>query len=167
MNRKAILLLSASMAFAAADALAQAKLTRDKLVGAWEISSVEATRADGSKFDPWAGKLVSTVIFLPNGRYSVTLVRNDLPKIAAKDRMKGTPEEYQAIVQGTLTHFGTYSLDEATGVYTLNVEGSSYPNDVGTKQSRKINMFTGDEMQTTNPTPTTGTSAVVRFRRVK
>src|SRR5262249_52921942 len=41
---------------------------------------------------------------------SATLaVRSDLPKFASNNRDMGTPEENKAVVQGSITYFGTYS----------------------------------------------------------
>lgn len=60
-----------------------------------------------------------------NGRFSITVARSDLPKFASKNRMSGTPEENQAIVQGSIAYFGTYSIDEPTHVLTVNIEGST------------------------------------------
>ena len=43
-----------------------------------------------------------------NGRFSITVVRSDLPKFASNNRMSGTRDENTAIVQGGITYFGTY-----------------------------------------------------------
>ena len=54
-------------------------------------------------------------IFEANGRFSLSLVRSDLPKIASNNRDTGTPDENKAIVQGSIAYFGTYSVSEADG----------------------------------------------------
>ena len=96
----------------------------------------------------------------------LVLTRPDLPKIASKDRLKGTPEEYQAVVQGSLAHFGTYSVNEAEGTYTLHVESSTYPNYNGTDQIRIVTSLSRDEMKVTNPSPTTPTKSYVVYKRL-
>ena len=42
-----------------------------------------------------------------NGRYVLVIARADLPKVASNNRTMATPEESQAIVQGSIAHFGT------------------------------------------------------------
>jgi hypothetical protein len=143
------------------------KLTKETLQGAWTFTSVTLERADGTKVEPWGPKPNGSAIFTPDGRYMIVVSRADLPKFASKDRMKGTPEENQAIVQGVLAHFGRYSVNEADGTFTMHVEGSSFPNDVGTDQKRIATSLTSDELTFTNPSPTTGSKASVTWRRAK
>src|SRR5258706_13019935 len=81
-------------------------------------------------------------------------------------RLKGTPEEYQAVVQCSLAHFGTYSVNEAEGTFTLHVESSTFPNYNGTDQIRIVTSLSRDEMKVTNPSPTTPTKAYVVYKRL-
>lgn len=162
-------LLFLGLGLPAGEALGQGKvkLTKKQLVGTWAYVSVQLERSDGSKSEPWGPNPNGILIFTANGRYALQLARLDLPKIASKDRMKGTPVENQAVVQGSLAHFGTYTVNEAEGSYTLKVEGSSFPNDNGTNQKRIVTSFSTDEFKTTNPTPTTGAKAYAVYKRVK
>ena len=57
--------------------------------------------------------------------------------------------------QGTISTYGTYTVDEMKKTYTLRIEGSTYPNLEGTEITRPVTI-TGDEMTATNPTPTVG-----------
>ena len=68
--------------------------------------------------------------------------------------------------RGALAYFGTYSIDEATHVLTVNIEGSTYPNFTGGTQTRILS-FDGDEVTYFNPTPSMGGSAKVTYRRAK
>ena len=72
-------------------------------------------------------------------------MRSDLPKFASKNRITGTPEENKAIVHGSIAYFGTYSIDEATHVFTVNIEGNTVPNFTGRAQTRILS-FDGDEV---------------------
>jgi hypothetical protein len=87
-------------------------------------------------------------------------------KFSSNNRMSGTPEENQAIVEGSIAYFGTYSIDEATHVLTVNVEGSTFPNFTSGTQTRILS-FNGDEVTYFNPTPSMGGSAKVTYRRAK
>ena len=173
MNRLRLLVLIAAgvlglvFGLASGDATAQTKISKDQLVGTWSYASIVVERPDGSKFEPWGPKPVGTLIFVANGRYSLQIIRPDLPKFASKDRLKGTPEENQAVAQGVLSHFGTYTVNGAEGTYTLHVEASSFAGDNGTKQVRTVTSFSADEYKTTNPTPTTGAKAYAVLKRVR
>jgi hypothetical protein len=78
-------------------------------------------------------------------------VSGDLPKIAGNNRLNGTDADNRAIVQGSLTFFGTYSVDEAKKTVTFNIVASTYPNAAGTSQVRTIDKLTADEFVNTNP----------------
>jgi hypothetical protein len=101
-----------------------------------------------------------------NGRFSIMVMRSDLSKFASNNRMSGTPDENKAVVQGSIAYFGTYSIDEATHVLTVNIEGSTFPNFIGGTQTRILS-FNGDEVTYFNPTPSMGGSAKVTYRRAK
>ena len=162
-----VALLCLAVALLPGDAIGQTKITKDQLVGTWSYASVVGERPDGSKFQPWGPNPVGSLIFTANDRYSVQIIRHDLPKIASKDRLKGTPEENEAVAKGVFSHFGTYTVNEAEGTFTFQVEASSFAADNGTKHVRTITSFSADEFKTTNPTPRTGAKIYTVFKRVK
>ena len=160
-------LLCLGVALLSDDACSQEKVTKDKLVGTWAHVSIVIERSDGTKFDPFGPNPKGLVIFAADGRYSFQVMRPNLPKIAADDRLKGTADEIEAIAKGVLSHFGTYSVNEAEGTYTFHVEASSYPNYTGTDQKRIVTSLTADELKSTNHTPSTPQTAYSVLRRVK
>jgi hypothetical protein len=150
-------------------AVAQEKprLTKEALQGTWSYTSAVVERPDGTKFEVWGPDPNGRATFMADGFYTLVVSRRDLPKFASKDRLKGTPEENQAVVRGALAHFGRYAVNETNGTFTLHVENSSFPNDVGTDQKRIAISLNADELKFTNPSPTTGSSATVTWRRLK
>jgi hypothetical protein len=162
-----VALLSLGIALPLGDAIGQVKITKDQLVGTWMYVSVFVQRADGSKEETWGPNPKGVLILIADGHYSLQLIRPDLPKIASKDRLKATREENEAVAQGILSHFGTYSVHEADGTFTLHVEVSSFSNDNGTDQKRIVTSFSPDEMKWTNPTPTTPETGYAVLKRVK
>src|ERR1700756_6054055 len=101
MNRRSILSFStvAALGLALCSSNAVGQSAKD-LVGTWTIVSAEA-------FGPNPKGLL---IFDPNGRYSLQLMRADLPKYASNNRIQGTPAEYKATVEGSISYFGTYAV---------------------------------------------------------
>jgi len=148
-----------------ASSFAQQKSVKEQLVGAWTFVSSSTKNPDGGP--AWGANTIGLLIFTDNGRYSAQVMRSDLPKFASKSRVLGTPEEYKAVVQGSIASFGTYSVNEANKTFTLRYEGSTFPNRIGTEETRPV-AIEGDELRVTNPAPSTGgpTSQQV-YRRTK
>jgi hypothetical protein len=49
-------------------------------------------------------------VFDTLGRYTITFISSG--RLAANNHAAGTAEEIKAIVTGSLTHFGTYTVDQ-------------------------------------------------------
>ena len=88
-----VLLLFLGLGLPAGEALGQAKvkISKEQLVGAWANVSVQVERSDGRKEETFGPNLKGVFIFTADDRYALVLTRPDLPKIASKDRLKGTP----------------------------------------------------------------------------
>ena len=132
---------------------AQAKTLKEQLVGTWTLVSNAGKRPDGAL--AWGANPKGQLIFTENGRFSTITVRSDLPKFASKNRMTGTAEENKAVVQGTAAGFGTYSVSETNKSYTIRIEGSTYPEQMGTEQTRTFTIA-GDELKVINPASSYG-----------
>jgi Lipocalin-like domain len=132
---------------------AQAQALKQQLVGTWIVVSSSTKLPDGSP--AWGSNPKGLVIFTENGHYSSQLMRSDRPKFASNNRTTGTPEENKAAVQGAISSFGTYSVDEANKTFTIRYQASSYPNLEGTEQTRPFTIA-GDELKVTNPAPSAG-----------
>jgi hypothetical protein len=141
------------------------KSDKERFIGTWTLTSITSGEGTNQSL-PYGSNPKGTMMADANGRFSITVARSDLPKFASNNRMSGTPEENKAIVQGSIAYFGTYSIDEATHVLTVNIEGSTFPNFTGGTQTRILS-FDGDEVTYFNPTPSMGGSAKVTYRRAK
>jgi hypothetical protein len=159
MNRNSILRISTIAALGAAlmtnATVGQStKSDKERFIGTWTLVSITSGEGTNQTL-PYGPNPKGTLMVDANGRFSGMTVRSDLPKFGSNNRMSGTPEENQAIVQGSIAFFGTYSIDEATHVLTLNVEGSTFPNFTGVTQTRILS-FGDNEMTYFNPTPSMG-----------
>ena len=143
------------------NALAQNASLKEQVVGTW--IHVSTTVTDGKKSDrPGQGVL----IYGPEGYFAFVNVANNLPHLAANNRDKATAEEARAIVAGSIAYYGTYAVDEATKTIVPKVEGSTFPNMVGTDQSRVVTSITADEMRFINPKAPAGVLEIV-WKRAK
>jgi hypothetical protein len=171
MNRRSILNISAITALGLTSpniAMAQTKSLKDQLVGTWTLASWEQTNNDGSKRQDFGPNPKGVTTFDTNGHVFTMYAKPDLPKVASSDRSKPTPEEGQAIAAGLLAYFGTYTVDEASKTISLQLESSSYANQLSVPQKRVISTLTADELKFTNPTPTAGGGQInIAYKRAK
>lgn len=167
-SRRLLGLLIAALGFTLllGDAIAQQKTLKDQLIGTWTFVSSTGKLADGSP--TWGTNPTGSLILTENGRFSVQIMRGDRPKFASNNRMKGGPEEIKATVEGTISYFGTYAVDEAGKTLTYKIEGASFPNWNGTEQKRPIVSLTSDELKYSNPAPSIGgPTTELTWKRVK
>ena len=147
------------------DAVGQEKTLKDQLVGTWTYVSVDTVRPDGSRTPMFGPNPQGLAIFDSNGRYILMTARSGQSKFASNNRAEGTPEEYKAVVQGSIAHFGRYTVNEADKTITFHIETSTFPNWNGAEQKRPFTL-TGDELKWTTAA-SSGGSAEVILRRAK
>ena len=124
---------------------------RDAIVGTWDLIVAEATAPDGKKSFPFGPTPRGTVIFTADGNFAQIHVASEAPKIASGNRMTATPEEYAAIMRGSISQFGKYAINEARKTVTFHIVSSTFPNWQGVAQERVIDKLTADEFVNTNP----------------
>jgi hypothetical protein len=133
-------------------------------VGTWQLVS-NVLDPEGKKIDQFGPNPHGVLYFESNGRYVLSIVRDGLPKIASGNRMNATPEENKAVVQGSISHFGTYTVDGDKIVF--HVEHATLPNWDGGTQARPYKM-NGDEMSFFVAAASAGGgSSVVSWKRQK
>jgi len=93
-------------------------------------------------------------------------LRAGLPKVASNNRTTATPEENKAIVGGSLSHFGTLSVNAADKTFTFKIATATFPNWDGTEQKRPFTV-TGDELKYTVAAASGGGTATVVWKRAK
>jgi hypothetical protein len=160
MDRRHLLEIMATTALGLAligsGAVAQQKSIKDQLVGAWTLLLDDGINPDGTHVPAFGPNPVGTLIFTRNGRYSLQIMRvvNRGP-FASNNRDAGTAEENKAVSQGTISHFGTYTIDEGGKTLSFHVDGSSFPNWENTSQKRLITAITDEVLTYANPTSST------------
>lgn len=155
------------LAWLPSSALGQQKSLKDQLVGTWSLVSWERTNPDGSKTHAFGTNPKGINMFTADGRFALIYTHADLPKLASNDRMKATPQEAKTITDGAIAYFGTYSVDEGSKTITLNIESTTFPNQLGRPQKRVINSLTADELKYSNPTATAGGQIHITMKRAK
>ena len=140
----------------AGSAGAQQKPLKDQLIGTWTLVSSNA----------YGEKPLGIQMFDASGHFAVILLRADVPKYTANNRLQATPAEQKATVDGSLASFGTYSV-EGTDL-KVHFDGSTFPNWKGADQKRTNVTVNGDEFRYTVPAPSGGgVSSELVWRRAK
>ena len=164
----AVAVLSGGMWSGASAVLAKEKagtLAR-QVQGSWTLVSVNVEQ-EGKKIEPFGSQPRGFLTLNPDGRFSYILLKASLPKIAADNRIKGTAEENQAIVQGSLAVYGTYKVvNDKEHAVQVHLVGSTFPNWDGQDQKRSWTVK-GDELTITNPTSAVGGIAYLVFKGAK
>jgi hypothetical protein len=109
--------------------VAQQKTLKEQLVGTWAFVSGSTKRPDGTS--QCGSNPKGVAIFTENGRFSELIMRSDRPKFMANNRLQGTPDDNKATAQGTVSSFGTYSVDEQAHIVTHHRKGNINPGQVG------------------------------------
>ena len=144
------------------DAGAQQQTLKEQLVGTWMFVSTSAKLPNGSPV--YGPNPKGLLIITENGFYSTHIVRGDVPKFAAKNRLQGTPEENKAAVHGSIASWGRYTINEANSSITIRFEASTYPNNAGIEQTRPFTI-TGDDLTIINPGSSTGGQSELIYKR--
>jgi hypothetical protein len=157
-----------SMLLGASGAWAQQKgpFSKKLLIGNWAYVSAESVAKDGTKFPLVEGANPKGLLTFDGIRFSQQIM-SEFPKLASKDRLKTTPAENKAVAHGVLSYYGTYSLNEADGVLTLNIERSSFPNQNGSSFKRVIKTLTAEDLVYVNPSTLAGRVNTNVWKRVR
>ena len=108
-----------------------------------------------------------TLMLGADGRYSIMVMRSALPKFASGARTKGTADENKSVVEGSIAHYGRYTIDDGGKTLTFHIEAATFSNWDGQTQKRPLRVK-GDEIIYTVPVPSTGGPATdLVWRRVR
>jgi hypothetical protein len=111
-------------------------MKNNQFTGTWKLIACEFRSADGHIDSPFGHDALGMIIYDASGNMAVQIICADCPKFVSGDKYNGTPEEVKAAFKGSLAYFGRYEVDEAAGTVTHHVVGSTYPNWIGSDQTR-------------------------------
>ena len=119
--------------------------TREQLLGAWRLISWEAHDATGALKYPLGEDATGQLSYDATGRMSAQLMRRYQDRFVSEDWQQARAEEKAAAWSNYFGYFGTYTIDESIGAVTHHIEGSWFPNLIGTQQIRYYH-FEGDQL---------------------
>ncbi|MCX7373770.1 MAG: lipocalin-like domain-containing protein [Alphaproteobacteria bacterium] len=139
---------------------------RDGLLGAWLFVSVVSQSDDGTRAEPFGPNPKGIIIFSPDGRFSLFQSTAEIPRLAANDRARASPEEAMRVVRDSIAYYGTFTVNEAAREFSLTLEGSTYTNLMSsTPQRRILATLTPTELAFSNPRTPSGLTLHTVWRR--
>ena len=134
----------------------------DELVGSWRLVSAEGHNSDGTITYDYGKEPSGRLMLDGSGRMSVHLLDPNRQRFESGDFLRPTPYELKQSWDGYFGYFGTYIVDEGTGMLTFHVEGAAYPNYIGTAQHRFYELE-GDRLTLRTPPERAGGAYVTYF----
>jgi hypothetical protein len=107
----------------AAPSIVLGQSLKEQFVGAWEYVSIY-NEVEGVKQHFYGEKPVGLTVFDRSGYVISFLSKPELPKFAAKNRLKGTDAEYRGVMQGMISGYGTYAVEGDTVTIKLTIRNS-------------------------------------------
>ena len=144
-------------------ATAQQRPLREQLAGTWTLISWEQSNADGSKVQQFGASPTGIAFFDAAGHYIISVMRSDRASYKIDNfgqLAQITAEEAKSTALGTITYFGTYTVNEADRIIAIHVDASSFPNWNGTDLERLVEI-TQDRLKLTVRPPRGGTVDVL------
>jgi len=144
-------------------ATAQQRPLREQLAGTWTLISWEQSNADGSKLQQFGASPMGIAFFDAAGNYIISVMRSDRASYKIDNfgqLAQITAEEGKSTALGTITYFGTYTVNEADRIISIHVDASSFPNWNGTDLERLVEI-TQDRLKLTVRPPRGGTVEVL------
>ncbi|WP_226583973.1 lipocalin-like domain-containing protein [Acuticoccus sediminis] len=119
----------------------------NQVVGTWRMITAQID-PDGDNVAAYGPRPNGLLVFTPDMHFVEVLTDPDVPRFASEARDEGTDAENRSAMSRNIGFFGTYTVDE-NGEFTGNrVEGSTFPNWVGSTRTRDDLTLTvvGDRM---------------------
>lgn len=110
------------------------------LAGTWTLVAADVQHPDGSRASDYGASPKGLLLIDGQGHYSLQIFKAERPAFHAGDKAKGTPDEYEAAVMGSSTHYGTLRIEPDRDVLVFHIQGASFPNWEGQDQRRQYEL---------------------------
>jgi hypothetical protein len=145
------------------------KNLRAKLLGLWQLKSRVDLDSSGQRhIDPVLGADPLGILCFSDGYFAAQYMKRDRSNSRdAQQLVRGS--NISSVFNGFDGHFGTYTLDETSGILKVRLEGAISPSDIGREFERHIHVQ-GDQLTIKFATASADAAQVTRtltFSRLK
>ena len=145
-------------------ALAQAQ---NKVIGTWRMLSAQID-PQGENRPAYGPNPSGWLVFTKELTFVEVLTDPRIPKFASGTRGEGTDAENRAAMAGSIGFFGRYTVDKDGEFSGNRVEGSTFPNWVGSVRTRdQLRMVVDGDRMTESFKRPEGTEIRIVWERVK
>jgi hypothetical protein len=138
-----------------------------RIVGTWQLMTRTVSRADGTTIvDPVLGeKPTGRLVYEASGAMMLQMMRTDR-KAAISTPASAQDKTNPRVILGYDSYFGHYTVDEKAGAVTHHVEGSLFPEDLGSDWVRPFTLE-GDKLTLRLTSPADGLTRTLVFQRMR
>jgi hypothetical protein len=139
----------------------------NRMVGTWRMVSAYLD-PDGARTPAYGPEPHGWLVFTEELTFVEVLTDPRVPKFVSSVRGEGTDAENRAAMAGGIGFFGRYTVDEDGNFSGNRVEGSTFPNWVGSVRTRDdLQMVVDGDRMTENFRRPEGTEVEIIFERVR
>lgn len=133
---------------------------KEQLSGAWEYDESYNRLPKGERKTLFGNAPKGQFVLLPNGIYNHIIIHQQCRDVVHRKDCESNGR--------TLSHYGTYTVDEKAGTFTASVKYSNDKKLIGKKQLRTITRLDNDHLHYTNHLSIAGPDArvIATLRRV-
>ena len=115
---------------------AEGRQYAEEFLGSWSLVSCEQVLSTGEVLKPFGDAPLGSIQYLADGHMSAQVSVRNRPKLSGEDLLKTSDEEASDAFRSYLGYWGSYTVFAERHVVVHRLEGSSFPNWVGTEQIR-------------------------------
>lgn len=139
----------------------------NQVVGTWRMMSATIDPG-GRNIAAYGEKPRGLLVFTPDMHFVEVLTDADVPRFASNVRGRGTDDENRMAMSRSIGFFGTYTVDEKGEFSGNRVEGSTFPNWIGSVRTRDdLTLIVDGDRMTEQFRRPEGTKIRIEWQRVK
>jgi hypothetical protein len=113
---------------------------REQLIGTWTLVSFHHVGEGGESVNTYGETPVGQLMYDALGYMSAQIMNPARPRFASGNRRIASDEELREAIEGYVSYFGRYTVDEPGRFVVHHEAGDIFPNAVGTQQKRFFRM---------------------------
>lgn len=133
-------------------------------LGSWSLVSFEHVLPSGEVSKPFGDSPSGSILYQADGHMSAQLCAANPTRFASDDTLCASAEEAAEAWRTYFGYWGGFEVQAETSVVVHRVEGCSFPNWIGTEQSRRFR-FDGPNLLTLETQSPSGRYTLIWQRR--